>query len=135
MKGWLPSYHGGSSASVLGLYCTAAMPQVEDANKWSEQKEVCISVYTTIAYTNTCVAAFGVYKNKEGELLSTPYLHLVHKREVYPMFTPFMDSEPFEIPKTDCACAKILQRQRILSAWISGLLTMFTNYGNSCCTG
>ena len=70
MKGWLPSYHntGGSSASCYDYVVQgeAATPQVEGANKWSEQKEVCITVYTKHAYTNTYVAAFGVYKNKEG---------------------------------------------------------------------
>ena len=37
----------------------------------------------------------------------------------------FTDSERFETPKTDCML-KFLQRQRILSAWIPGLLTLNT---------
>ena len=35
----------------------------------------------------------------------------------------FTDSERLKTPKTDCAL-KSLQRQRILSAWILGLLTL-----------
>ena len=41
----------------------------------------------------------------------------------------FTDSERLKTPKTDCAL-KSLQRQRILSAWILGLLTLKIQHAN-----
>ena len=55
-----------------------AGPELEDATKQSEQKEVCFTEYTK--HTNVHVTAFGVvYENKERGI-TLNFVHTLYKR-------------------------------------------------------